>query len=131
MEKIKKLKRLKPLELKEIQEKLRSGEMKVKIAPQNKLLKYKNIAEKFFTDILGYDIHKCLVTDWSSLTDWPEDLKVYRKKIKEKYGMTLPAGKGKHLILVNILEKIDKRFYQAEENRIMISVTEPNKTAKK
>jgi len=100
-------------ELKELSEKLRSGEMKIKLAPQSKLMKYRKIGEEFFKDILGYDIHKCLVTDWSSLDEFPEDLRIYRKKIKEKYGIKLSTGYGKHLTLVNIFEKIDKRFYQA------------------
>ena len=116
------MKRGKPItkkKLKEITEKLRSGKMKIKIAPQDKLFKYRKIAEEFFTDILGYDIHKCLVTDWSSLDEFPDDLKTYRKKIKDKYGMKLPTGYGKHLTLVNIFKKIDIRFYQAPRRPVL------------
>jgi hypothetical protein len=100
-------------ELKKIAEKLRSGEMKIKVVSQDKLLKYMRIAEEFFTDILDMNIHKCLITDGSSLDEFPENLKIYKKKIKDKYGIKLPAGYGKHLILVNIFKKIDIIFYQA------------------
>jgi len=116
------MKKGKPLskkELKEIAEKLRSGKMKIKLAPQSKLMKYRKIAEEFFTDILGYDIHKCLVTDWSSLDEFPDTLSIYRKKIKDKYGIKLPTGYGKHLIFVNIFKKIDKLFYQAPKKIVL------------
>jgi hypothetical protein len=59
-----------------------------------------------------------LVTDWSSLDEFPDNLSIYKKKIKEKYGIKLPAGYGKHLTLVTIFEKIDKRFYQAPRRPI-------------
>ena len=57
-----------------------------------------NISEYFDTDIfeifcrevLGYEPDEILVTDESSIGDFPEDLSLYNDKIKELFGIELP-----------------------------------------
>lgn len=92
-------------ELEEIKDMLRKG--RIGITSQDRLSDNYTIAEEFFRDILKYDIKKCLVTDLSSLTDYPESLNTYKKRIKEKYGISVGAGKEK--ILVNIFDKIKEK----------------------
>ena len=96
------MKKGRPATLNKIKEIVRQG--RIEIAPQDRLRKLEKLAVEFFKDIPHYDFHRCLVTDWSSLGDYPEHLATYKKRIKDKYGIRIKKEDSR--ILVNIFDRI-------------------------
>ena len=58
----------------------------------------------FCMDVLGYESEEILLTDLSSLTDFPEEREYYIDKIRETF--KIDVSDLKHLFIVDILQRI-------------------------
>lgn len=58
----------------------------------------------FCMDVLGYESDEILITDESSLTDFPEEKEFYIDKVKEIF--KIDVSDLKHLFIVDILQRI-------------------------
>jgi len=97
-------------EAKEIQEKIKSGKMKIEFAQESKINKYlhSNLSKKFIEEVLFYKEEDILISDLSRLTDFPHDEDFYLKKIKKVFGVTVKGDKFIWQILKQIKDTVYK-----------------------
>ncbi len=80
----------------------------IEIVSQAEIQKYEPLAVDFFEKIIGMRYHDCLVTDLSSLWDFPGDEtnEAYHRKIAEVYGVDVSDIENG--ILVEIFKRISE-----------------------
>lgn len=80
----------------------------IEMVSQIEIEKYEPIAVDFFEKILGMNYHDCLITDLSSLWDFPgeETNDTYNRKIMEVYGVDVSDIESG--ILVEIFKRISE-----------------------
>ena len=75
------------------------------LAPTNSINKVDDaVLEEFFKNVLKMDYYDCLVTDMSSLHDFPENYEIYVARIKRKYKKDF--SKDKNLRIFEVVRKI-------------------------
>jgi adenylosuccinate synthase len=62
----------------------------------------------FFTNILEMSFWDCLITDESSLYDFPEEAEVYAERIKKSYGLDIDLNSKLHIY--DIVKQIKKSY---------------------
>jgi hypothetical protein len=78
---------------------------KIEIAPTGKTDDLnEEVLVDFFTKVLKMDLYSCLITDMSSLHDFPENSEIYVARIKNVYGKDF--SKNKNLLIHDIVRKI-------------------------
>ncbi|MEJ5308705.1 MAG: hypothetical protein WHX52_02955 [Anaerolineae bacterium] len=80
----------------------------IEIVSQTEIQKYESLAVDFFEKVIGMHYHDCLVTDLSSLWDFPGDETndAYHRKIAEVYGVDVSDIESG--ILVEIFRRISE-----------------------
>jgi len=88
-----------PEKVKEMQEKIKSGEMKIVCAPQDKLDEVQDIAYDLVDNIL--DFPGAFITDLSRLSDFSlddEDEEIFVTMVKAKYGVDVSEVLNENIV---------------------------------
>jgi hypothetical protein len=90
---------------KKIKKAVREG--RIEVASDKKLKSIDVVVlEEFFQYIINMSYYECLVTDMSSLHDFPDEAEVYVARIQARYGKDF--SKDKKLNIYDIVKKLTK-----------------------
>ena len=85
----------------EMQKGIKDGSIKIELAEASEIeqieKRHPAYLEHFFKNVLKMNYWDCMITDRSSLRDFPESPKVYLKRIKKNYGIDIDPKNGLYI----------------------------------